>query len=105
MKIYFDTSFDHSAWPGPLAEKQASFGEVWTGTAGLLGILETRLGLVGPKLCNAERAAGLISSLQQKKGFWNESCANDPFTDCFIYCPGFVIASPFPGLLLNSPVS
>ena len=78
MKIYFDTSFDHSAWPGPLAEKQASFGEVWAGTAGLLGILEIRLGLVGPKLCNAERAAGLISSLQQKKGFWNESCANDP---------------------------
>ncbi len=78
MKVHFDPSFDSSAWPGPLGGKSASSGEVWTGAVGLLGILETRLGLAGPKFSDAERAAGLIPALRNTEGFWSVSFENDP---------------------------
>lgn len=78
MKVHFDPSFDSSAWPGPLGRKSASSGEVWTGAVGLLGILETRLGLAGPKFSDAERAAGLIPALRNTEGFWSVSFENDP---------------------------
>ncbi len=78
MKIVFDPSFDRSVWRGIQENKKpATAGEVWTGTAGLLGILETQLGLGGPSYSDVERAAGLVPVLRSENGFWSRSFEND----------------------------
>jgi len=79
MKIVFDPSFDHGAWPGPLADRDAAVGEVWVGYGALAGQLETALGLGGPAEPLAVRAAALVGKLRKTKGFWSESAARDPF--------------------------
>lgn len=50
MKVVFDRSFDGGAWPGPLAERDAAMGESWLGELGMLGLLETMVGLAGVHL-------------------------------------------------------
>ena len=78
MRIVFDPSFDRSVWRGIQENKQpATVGEAWTGTAGLLGILETQLGLGGPTFPDVERAAGLVPRLRSMEGFWSRSFEND----------------------------
>ena len=79
MKVVFDPSFDHGAWPGPLADRDAAVGEVWVGYGALAGKLETALGLGAPGEPLAVRAAALVGKLQKTKGFWSESAARDPF--------------------------
>ncbi|MEI6809179.1 MAG: hypothetical protein WCN95_10705, partial [bacterium] len=78
MKLVFDPAFDRSVWRGDAANKKpASAGEEWVGPAGLLGILETQLGLGGPSFPDVERAAELVPLLFKTEGFWSRSFQND----------------------------
>ena len=77
MKVRFDPDFDLGAWPGPLADREAVAGEVWVGPLGLLGHLETMLGLLGPVTSTQERAAALVPRLRAVEGFWSRSAAVD----------------------------
>ena len=70
--------FDGGAWPGPLAERSAATGEAWLGELGLLGVLETALGLGGPSPTSGERCAALVAGLRHCDGFWSVSAENDP---------------------------
>ena len=45
MKVRFDFDFDRGAWPGPLSEREAVFGEDRPGPLDLLNQLETGMGL------------------------------------------------------------
>ena len=47
------------------------------GAAGLLGLLETQLGLGGPAFPDVERAAALVPVLRSTEGFWSRSYEND----------------------------
>ena len=40
MRVTFSIDFDGGFWPGPLAGREAAFGEAWVGPGGLLGLLE-----------------------------------------------------------------
>lgn len=77
MRVVFAEAFDGGAWPGPLAGRGAVLGESWVGPLGLLGILETGLGLSGPRDgSDAERAASLVSALHGREGPWSLSLEN-----------------------------
>jgi hypothetical protein len=78
LTITFDPSFDQGFWPGPLADKIATAGEVWVGPMGLLNILETMTGLRGPGVPPALRAASLVPALRSTNGFWSASAEVDP---------------------------
>jgi hypothetical protein len=78
MKIVFDTDFDLGAWPGPLVGRSASAGEAWVGETGLLGLLETCLGLAGPPIPSARRVAALVPAVRSSEGFWSASASIDP---------------------------
>lgn len=80
MKIVFDPDFDGGAWPGPLDGRGASAGEAWLGEAGLLGLLETALGLAGPPVPAPRRVAALVPALRATEGFWSASAAVDPLS-------------------------
>ena len=79
MRIVFDPDFDSGCWPGPLGARDAAAGEAWVGPGGLLGILETAIGLGAPSASAAERAARLIAPLRGSDGFWSRSAEVDPF--------------------------
>ena len=79
LKIIFDASFDGGAWPGPLADRSAVAGEVWVGPIGLLGLLETALGLCQPTIPAGKRAAALLPAIGATHGFWDASFRVDPF--------------------------
>ncbi|HQP88671.1 MAG TPA: PD-(D/E)XK nuclease family protein [Thermoanaerobaculia bacterium] len=78
MKIVFDPDFDGGAWPGPLEGRTASAGEAWVGEAGLLGLLETSLGLAGPPIPSSRRVAALVPAVRSSEGFWSASASIDP---------------------------
>ena len=78
MKIVFDSDFDRGAWPGPLEGRTASAGEAWVGEAGLLGLLETALGLAGPPVPPSRRVAALVPAVRGSEGFWSASASIDP---------------------------
>lgn len=78
MRIRFDVEYDGYPWPGPLLHADAAFGQIWTGPHGLLGLLETQLGLGGPTEPDSLRAAALVSPIQRTKGFWSDSASVDP---------------------------
>lgn len=78
MKIFFDRAFDGGAWPGPLAQSDAVAGEAWLGELGLLGALETALGLGGLVPSAAERAAALVPVIRDRDAFWSDSAEKDP---------------------------
>jgi len=79
MRIVFDPDFDHGSWPGPLRGGRASAGEDWAGPSGLLGLLETALGIGGPSFTMQERAARLVPAVSRMEGFWTASADVDPF--------------------------
>ena len=79
MRIIFDPDFDSGSWPGPLGGRDASAGEAWVGPGGLLGLLETAVGVGGPVFSAAERAAQLIPLFGSIDGFWSRSAEVDPF--------------------------
>lgn len=78
LRVVYDPAFDEGAWPGPCPEPGAVAGEVWVGTAGLVGLLEGRLGLRGPAVGAARRAASLSRRLASHTGFWSRSAQVDP---------------------------
>jgi len=78
VRIVFDPTFDATPWPGPLATCDATAGEAWAGPRFLLNLLETQLGLGGPPVSAALRAATLVPAIRASEGFWSESAEVDP---------------------------
>ena len=78
MKVLFQPGLSGEAWPGVLDGREAAFGEAWVGEAGLLGLLETQLGLGGPAKSDLLRAAALLPVLREQEGFWSRSLEVDP---------------------------
>jgi ATP-dependent helicase/nuclease subunit B len=79
MRIVFDPDFEHGCWPGPLRGCDASAGEDWVGPSRLVSVLETGLGLAGPRPTSRERAARLVPAVRKTDGFWSASASVDPF--------------------------
>jgi hypothetical protein len=79
MKVVFDPDFDGGSWPGPLNGRSAVAGEAWVGEAGLLGLLETTMGLGGPAIPASRRVASLVPAVRSVDGFWSASAEVDPF--------------------------
>ncbi len=80
MKIFFDPSFDEPIWPSWTSSHKATLGEIQVGQMGMLGILETRLGLRTPDISAGIRIASLIPALKNHpQAFWAQSAAIDPF--------------------------
>lgn len=80
MKIYFDSAFDGRTWPCLHGKRQGTLGEIWVGRSGMLGLLETLLGLRGPEVPEGVRVASLVPYLSGKKdAFWASSAEVDPF--------------------------
>jgi hypothetical protein len=77
MHLYFDPDFDGGSWPGPLRDREAVAGEAWVGSLGLLGILETQLGLRGPGTSSVQRVAQLLPRVRKQEGFWSASAQKD----------------------------
>ena len=78
LKLTFDPSFDQGYWPGPLADKRATTGEMWVGPLGLLNALETMTGLSGPGIPPILLAASLVPEIHSRQGFWSGSAEVDP---------------------------
>lgn len=78
MRLTFGLDFDGGAWPGALAGRNAVAGELWVGPTGLLGTLETGLGLGGPSTPEIVRIAGLVPAIRSHEGFWSESAERSP---------------------------
>lgn len=79
MRIVLHPDFDQGCWPGPLRGGVAAAGEEWVGHWRFAEILEGSLGLGGPRLSAAERAAQLVPVLGRTAGFWSVSAERDPF--------------------------
>jgi ATP-dependent helicase/nuclease subunit B len=79
MRIVFDPDFEHGCWPGPLRGREASAGEDWVGPSRFVQVLETALGLAGPRPTPRERAARLVPAIRKTDGFWSASASVDPF--------------------------
>ena len=73
----FVAGLDLDAGVGP--ERAAAVGEIVGSPAALLGSLEVRLGLAGPVVTLAERAAWLLPRLSTQDGFWSPSFEIDPW--------------------------
>ena len=82
MKIVFDSAFDGKSWPTVLDNRQAAVGEIRVGRLGLLGSLETMLGLRGQTIAEGVRIASLMPFVQKTEGFWSKSAEVDPFGVC-----------------------
>ena len=78
LRIVFDPAIDGAAWPGPLCDRNACFGEAWLGPLGLIARLETELGLGGVHATRIERVADFARSLAGMDGFWSASLESDP---------------------------
>lgn len=78
LKLVFDAALDGGGWPGTLGGRAAVFGESWVGPLGLLGLLESELGLVAAHATPTERAAELAQALGGMAGYWTQSFDADP---------------------------
>ncbi len=79
MRLVFDPDFDSGAWPGACCPADAAAGRAWVGPEGLLGILETQLGLAVPHASEADRVASLVPRLFQHDRFFGASARVDPW--------------------------
>lgn len=61
------------------AGQSAVFGDMAIGPQSLRRVIETAVGLAGPEVSQAVRAARMIPALQSTQGFWSESFSVDPF--------------------------
>ena len=85
MKITFDLALDGGGWPGPLGSASFVFGDTWVGPMGLLGLLETRLGLGGRFDGPLQRACRLSRRLRgqpDSSSYWRRSFEVDPVATC-----------------------
>lgn len=78
MHLTLGQDFDHGYWPGPLGERSAAAGEAWVGPMGFLSVLETTLGLGGPKEPTILRPAALVPAVLATEGFWSRSAVDNP---------------------------
>lgn len=79
MKIYFDSALDGRAWPNWQSEQRGILGESNVGQLGMLGYLETILGLRGPDIPEGIRIASLVPFLAENQAaFWQKSAEIDP---------------------------
>ncbi len=79
MQVTFDPDFDFGVWRGPTAPGSAFVGAAWVGPRGLLGILETELGLRRPVESHADRVATLVPRLFSRNKFYSGSARVDPW--------------------------
>ncbi|PWC35930.1 PD-(D/E)XK nuclease family protein [Azospirillum sp. TSO35-2] len=80
MRVQFGWHLDGSCWPETIDGLHAGLGTQVAGPAGLLGILETRLGLSGPEVPPALRTAQYLSRLRAADDgtrFYSRSLAAD----------------------------
>ncbi|WP_448190489.1 RecB family exonuclease [Azospirillum sp. sgz301742] len=80
MRVQFGWHLDGSCWPETFDGRHASLGTAVAGPAGLLTILETRLGLSGPDAWPALRTAQYLARLRQADDgarFYSRSLAAD----------------------------
>lgn len=78
VRLIFDAALDGPGWPGPVGRAGFAFGEVWLGPLGILGLLETRLGLGGRFEEPLQRACRLAAGIRDLPGYWQPSFAVDP---------------------------
>jgi hypothetical protein len=78
LRVVFDPAIDGAAWPGSLRGREAVAGEAWLGPLGLVGRLETELGLGGAHASRTERVADFARALGGADGFWAASFDADP---------------------------
>ena len=78
LRLVFDQALDGAAWPGSLSGCDAHFGDTWCGPQGLLGRLETELGLVAPPRRGIERAVEHVHRLGAREGYWSKSFETEP---------------------------
>ncbi|WP_318509046.1 hypothetical protein [Bacillus sp. T3] len=57
MNVFLGYYLDSDTYPDALGEKDASVGNVVTGFHGLIGMIETQLGLTSPKISENLRIA------------------------------------------------
>jgi hypothetical protein len=80
MKIFFDSALDGRIWSNWSDKQKGRIGELSVGQLGMLGYLETILGLRGPEISEGVRVASLVPIVQEKKdSFWARSAEVDPF--------------------------
>ncbi|RMH59149.1 MAG: PD-(D/E)XK nuclease family protein, partial [Zetaproteobacteria bacterium] len=80
MRIRFGMGLDGGAWPEFDCGQDARLGEVIVGPAGLIGLLETHLGLGGPETAAALRIRQYMvrmQSLSASRRFYTDSFAFD----------------------------
>jgi hypothetical protein len=77
VNVTFDPDFDAGVWRGPTAAGTAVDGAAWVGPLGLLGILETQLGLTTPGVSSADRVAVLVPRLFGRDKFYSASARVD----------------------------
>jgi ATP-dependent helicase/nuclease subunit B len=80
MKIKFGIHIDLGCWPEFAHDQQASIGEISLGPLGLIGVLETSLGLIAtdvPEALRIRRYMERLQSLPQKSRFYTRSCDSD----------------------------
>ncbi len=83
MRVVFDWALDGAAWVGAPGRGEVVFGEARVGPLGLLGLLETRLGLGGRFDGALQRACRLEGLLRGRAaGFWRASFDIDPIGTC-----------------------
>lgn len=85
MQIVFGADLDDGGFPGPLAARSAVLDESWVGFAGLVALLEIRLGLLRlDPPGHSERAAHLARRLRQVSSTtawpWQQSLEVDPLS-------------------------
>jgi hypothetical protein len=78
LQVRFGLDLDGPAWPSTLGEADSRAGVAQVGPAGLLGLLETRLGLGAPPVSAGLRAASLVPAVRSTDGFWSDSAQVDP---------------------------
>lgn len=80
MRVQFGWHLDGSCWPETFDGLHASLGTEVVGPAGLIGVLETRLGLSGPEMPPALRTAQYLARLRDADDgarFYSRSLAAD----------------------------
>ncbi|NDF15861.1 hypothetical protein EB061_11155, partial [bacterium] len=79
IQICFSPAYDSTVWAPASLVGLSAVGFKRTGEAGLLDILETRLGLKGPEEPKARRRLAWLAAMKAAgNGFWTRSAAIDP---------------------------
>jgi len=108
VKIFFDSALDGRSWPIWPGDQKGRLGEIRLGQLGMLGFLETILGLRGPVVSEGIRIASLVPFVQQKEtAFWAKSTEVDPFGVAreLLYLYDFLIMQGWQGQAVTSRLS